>query len=308
MTENRRRHLVWVYGILLLTPLFFASNVVFGRAAVVNVAPATLAFWRWLLAGLAMLPFAWSQLPTLKRLGRLSPTLLVAAALGMGICGAGVYWSLQHTTATKGVLLYTTSPAMVALIEEAAGRRRLSLAAAAGIVLATIGVAVIVTEGAPDRLRSFDFNIGDLGFLIAALSWAIYSLLLRNSEVVTLGGIGFFTLTALFGALVNLPFWLIEGRTHGHLPHGVEAWTSIGLIVAISSILSFLSYQYSVRQVGPAQAAMFMYLLPVFGVALAALFLGEAVAAYHFAGSALVIGGVVIATLARARPQQGASR
>jgi len=47
------------YLVLVLMPMFFSTNIVIGRAAVATVEPWTLAFWRWVLASLILLPFAW---------------------------------------------------------------------------------------------------------------------------------------------------------------------------------------------------------------------------------------------------------
>jgi drug/metabolite transporter (DMT)-like permease len=65
-------------------------------------------------------------------------------------------------------------------------------------------------------------------------------------------------------------------------------------------VLAFACYQYGVKRVGPSVTSVFMYLLPVWGVLLAALFLGEAVRPFHLAGMALVLAGVILSTRAPA--------
>ncbi|MCZ7642044.1 MAG: DMT family transporter [Pseudorhodoplanes sp.] len=83
---------------------------------------------------------------------------------------------------------------------------------------------------------------------------------------------------------------------HGHFPTTAAAWTSFAGLAVLSSVLPFLAYQYGVKMVGPSIASIFLYFLPVYGVAFAVVFLGEAFRPYHAAGFVLVTLGVVLAT------------
>jgi hypothetical protein len=101
-------------AVMILTPLFFSSNLIFGRSTIPEVAPFTLAFLRWTAASLALAPFVWLARDHVRTYVSSSPRhWLLLGFLGMWICGAGVYYALQFTTATNGTLIYTTSPLMV---------------------------------------------------------------------------------------------------------------------------------------------------------------------------------------------------
>lgn len=169
------------YILLMLAPLFMASNVVIGRAASDAVPPVGLAFWRWLLAFLILLPFAWSglrrHLPTLRREWR---AVLVLGAIGMGICGSFVYIGLEYTTATNAGLLYAVSPVLIVVIAAIWLGERVTALQVAGIALALLGVVVILTAGRPAAILTLDVNIGDLWVLGAVVGWAVYSVLLRR--------------------------------------------------------------------------------------------------------------------------------
>ena len=72
---------------------------------------------------------------------------------------------------------------------------------------------------------------------------------------------------------------------------------SISAFVAValfSSVLAYVFWNQGVTQVGPNVAGLFVHLMPVFGVLLAWLFLGERLALFHVAGIALILSGIGI--------------
>ena len=97
---------------LLAAPALFASNMVAARwAHDAALPPVFLAFGRWLLAFLILLPLA---APALLRhrqaLWRGLPTLLPLAVLGMGVAVAPQYIGAQSTSATNIALIFSCSP------------------------------------------------------------------------------------------------------------------------------------------------------------------------------------------------------
>lgn len=285
------------YLILFLMPMFFSTNIVIGRAAITSVEPWTLAFWRWALASLILLPFAWQGV-RLHAAALLAQWKLIALLgfLGMVVCGGGVYLSLKSTTATNGTLIYTSSPVFVLLLEAIFRGQKIALRQVVGIVLAILGVATIVLRGDLARLLALDLNIGDLGIALAAFAWAVYSVILKRPVFRTLPTVPLFFAVSSAGTLMLVPFMAFDAVTTGSLPVSASAWTSILGLAVLSSVLPFLAYQYGVKIVGPSVTSVFLYFLPVYGVTFAAIFLGEAFHAYHAAGFVLVMAGVVLAT------------
>jgi drug/metabolite transporter (DMT)-like permease len=153
-----------------------------------------------------------------------------------------------------------------------------------------------VLEGQPSAILNHHFNIGDLWFVLAAIAWAVYSLLLKNSTLQTIPTLALFFVIALAGAVLLIPCMIAEWWLIGGFPSTLRAWASIAGLVIFSSVLSFATYQYGIKKVGPALTSIFLYLLPVYGIALAVLFLGETLRPYHAVGLVLVLGGIVLAT------------
>ena len=166
----------------------------------------------------------------------------------------------------------------------------------AGILLSLVGVVGIVSRGDIAVLVRLDFNHGDLLLVGGALTWALYTVLLRwrPAGIDTLAFLG----AAVVGGIVllMLPLYLVElasGR--------VAVWnaaTGAGMVyfAVFPSILSYLFWNRGVQQVGANRAGLFLYLVPVFGVVLAITFLGERLHIFHLAGAALIFTGIYIST------------
>lgn len=294
-TNTGRARLAWV--VMLLAPLFFSSNLVFGRSAVEEVSPFMLAFLRWLAVALALSPIMIKEVEAVRGVLRGNwPLLLMLAFLGMWLCGGGVYFGLQRTTATNGTLIYTTSPVIILLLEAAFRGRRIGLREAAGSLVALLGVATIVLRGEPAALLSLNFNGGDLIFVAAAVAWAVYSILYRSPDLQRLSNAALLGVLAAMGALLLLPAATVEWAGDAALPASAGAWGGIAGIVVFASLLAFSSFQFGLRRFGASLTGVFMYLMPPYGVLLAVLFLGERLEPFHAAGIALVMGGVILAT------------
>ncbi|WP_417668849.1 DMT family transporter [Roseibium sp.] len=286
------------YVVLTFMPLFFSSNLIFGRAASSAVEPWTFAFLRWFFAFVILLPFAWRGIAENASLLRAQwKTIGLLGFLGMWICGAMVYHALHFTTATNATLIYTSSPVLILLLEWAFRGRRMGAREVVGVGLALIGVIMIIVKGSLAVLWGLTFNIGDLFMALAAVSWAIYSVLLKRRGLAEVPTSSIFAVVAGAGALTLLPFMLWESFATQSFPATMEAWTAIAGTVVFVSLLAFSFYQYGVATVGPSVTGFFMYLLPPYGVVMAVVFLGEALRPFHFVGFACVMAGLLLATL-----------
>jgi drug/metabolite transporter (DMT)-like permease len=286
-----------IYALLFAMPLFFVSNLIIGRAVTHAVEPSTLAFWRWFLASLMLLPFAWRGLlehyAAFRNLWR---ELLWLGVLGMVICGAGVYLSLRYTTASNAALIYTSSSIVIVLLEAFFFREKLSAARFAGALIGFAGVAVIILHGELSRLITWQFSIGDIGIALCAAAWAIYSVILKRKELKALPTLPLFAAITIAGSLTVAPFMLYELFAYGAFPHGQQQWIAILALALFPSVIAFGLYQILVKYAGPSLTGMSLYLLPVYGAAMAVVALGEQLYAYHAIGLALVLGGIALAT------------
>ncbi|GEO83325.1 MULTISPECIES: DMT family transporter [Alphaproteobacteria] len=289
------RPLDWL--LYFLAPVFFSSNLIFGRGITGEIAPFTTAFLRWAGSAAIIFPFVYAERKACLAFVRSHTAIwLVLGILGMGICGGFVYWALTLTTASNATLIYTTSSLFIILLQWLFQGRKISAAELLGMIVAFAGVAVIVLKGDWTALLHLRFNIGDFGILAAAIAFALYSLLLRHPAVRAMPPMPLFGLLSLSGTLVLMPPALYEVLTGGLLPDTTSDWTKLLGIILFASLAAFYCFQHAVRVFGPAMAGVTLYLMPPISIVMAVVFLGERFQSYHAAGIVLVMGGLILAT------------
>ena len=284
------------YLLLILTVLFWSGNMVIGRGLREAVPPFALAFWRWAIALLLVLPLALphlkSQWPMLKANWR---PVVVLGLLGVGCYNTFAYIALQHTTATSATLLNSFIPiATVALAFVLLGRR-LSVLEVLGIAVSFAGVTTIVSHGDLDTLLGLTLNRGDLWMLLAVLSWGLYTVGLQWRPQ----GIDPMLMLAAFtavGLLPLLPAYLWETMTDRGIHVSIGSLAGMLYTGIFPGFLGYVFYNAAVAAVGPNRSSQFIHLMPVFTTILAAIFLGERPLWYHLVGIVLVFAGIFLTT------------
>ncbi len=280
------------YLLLSLSPLFWACNWIIGRGLHADIPPMAMTFFRWLFAILIMAPFAWPHVrrdwPVLRAHWK---TMLALGLIGVGTHNGLAYLGLNYTTATNGVILNSFIPIMIIALSWVVLRERLAAAQVAGVMVSLAGVLTILSKGSIDTLLGFHVNVGDLFIILSMAMWAAYTIGLRwRPKGVNV--LSFLLVVAVIGDLgvVPLLFWeMALGR------YIQWSWTVVGALVAVgvfSSVLAYIFWNRGVEAVGANVAGLFVHLMPVYGVLLAWLFLGERTELYHLAGIALILAGI----------------
>jgi drug/metabolite transporter (DMT)-like permease len=282
------------YLLLSLTSLFWAGNIVLGRFAAGKVPPVGLSWVRWAGCFVLLIGFAW---PYLKRdwpAIRANPGKLALMAMtGVAFYNTMAYWGLQHTEALNGLLIQSTGPLIIALWSFVLFQDRPTLAQALGVATSLVGVAVILTRGDPAAIVHLRFNIGDIWMLAAMVIYALYSSILRLKP--QMHWLSFLTVTVGLGVLMLTPVFLWE-IAQGRVMHfDAVTLATLAYVVVFPSTLAYICFIRGVELIGANRAGPFFHLMPVFGAALAILFLGERPYVFHAIGFALVLAGVAVA-------------
>jgi drug/metabolite transporter (DMT)-like permease len=299
MTAGRPSRLALL--LLLFAPLLMSSNMLAARWVEGSVPPVALAFGRWFLTLVFLLPFTARALWRCRAvIGREWRTLAALGALGMGVCGAPVYLAGQTTTATNIGLIYSTTPILIVVFARLFWGERISLHQVAGISLSLVGVVVIVTRGDPGSLVHLAFTAGDMWTLLATVGWALYSVLLKYRPS-KLDLIARFAVITAMGLLVMLPFLGLEmalGYVADFDRRTAATWMFLALVPGLGA---YLLYGKLVAMVGPGRTGLLMYLVPIYIAGLAYVLLGEAPQLFHLIGIVMILPGIWLATAAPAR-------
>ena len=298
VATNGRRLIDRAWLLMLLPPLFWAGNAVMGRAVAGAVPPIGLAFWRWTLGTLIVLPFAWKHLrhDLTPLLASWKPVLLLGT-LGIGMFNTFQYIALNSTTALNTVMLQSSMPVMIVLMSLCLFGDRVRFAQGLGIVVSLIGALTLISHGDPAVLLGLRLNIGDVWMLVAVAIYAAYTTLLRRKPAVH--GLSFVVVTFAIGAVELLPFYIWETLTQRAVAATPTTFLAVGYVALFPSIVAYLCFNRSVELAGATTAGLAIHLIPVFGSLLAVLFLGERPYLHHGVGIALIAVGIILATRRR---------
>ena len=272
-----------------------ASNLIVARGGVEFVPPISLAFWRWTIVVILLLPFTYSLLiKNSKIIKKEFKKLFFLGAMGCGVCGAFPFLAGETTTVTNMGIIYTSSPIFIILISAIFFNEKINFTKIIGLVSCLIGVFTIIIKGDLDLLLNLNFTIGDLWMLAAAIGWALYSIYLFywKSELPIFQR---FTLVAFFGAVSLFPFYLIEEIIVERTIFNSEFFLWV-LFAAISpGIIAFTLYTMAQKQLGASLTGFTLYIFTVYAAIYGFLLFDEKFEFYHYIGTILVFFGVYLA-------------
>ena len=294
---NTRRN---PYILLILATLFWAGNFVLGKSIITRVPPITLAFVRWGLAFIILLPFAYAHVrKDWSAIVRSWKILLPVSLLGITCFNTMIYVGLQSTTAINSLLLQSFFPVVVAALAFVFFREKLSRTQILGIFVSLCGTLWLVSHGNLDQLRSATFNQGDLWVFSAVVIYAVYALLLRFRPAIH--PLSFLAVTFGLGILMLLPLFLEEIRRVPLILNSNTVLT-FSYLALFPSLIAYLFFNEAVDMIGATTAGLFSHLVPTFGSLMAIVFLGEQFYAYHAWGILLIFSGILLVV------KQGLSR
>lgn len=280
------------YLLLFCTAVLWGSGFVGSKLAVHEVPATVAAMFRFLFGAI----FLFSFLKILEKKIRVNRKQLAQLSL-LGMVGIGGYnllffWGLTVATASdSSMIIPTTTPILTVLVSFLFLKEQLRLKQTLGLFLAILGSFVffwgIFGHGTLDLNRL----LGDFAFIGSAASWVFFTMfgnrifhqmdILVSNAYATLAGAVFL----FFCAIPDLPKvdW-------GHL--GTSFWITQIYLGIFPSGLGNWFYSIGVKTIGSTRASVFMYLVPVFGLLLSILILGETITFLQVLGGIFMITGV----------------
>lgn len=296
MSDNRPRGAD--YARLVAVPAIWGGTFVGGKIVVASLTPLMGSFARYVVACIALLVAAFALEGGLPKLTRRQ--MVGTFVLGLfGVFGYNLFFmgALERLPGSRAALIIALNPAITIAISALALRESLSPRRWLGVAIALLGVAIVVSHGDLPSLVSGSIGVGELLMFGAVTSWALYTVVGRK----VLGGLTPLAATnyaALWGTLL---LGAISAPQFASLTAAQFDWrviVSLLYLGVFGTALAFVWYYMSVKRIGAGPTSIFNNLVPVFGVAISVLLLGEHILVSMLIGGAVTIAGVLMVSKA----------
>lgn len=277
-----------------------------GRIIAQSMPPLAGACLRFVLAALVLLPWMYwaggfAQLSSWSR----QRWLGMAAAGATGVFGYATFFlsGLQHLPAGKAALVITLNPVMTLLMAVWLFKERLNTTIGLGMLLAVLGAVVVISHGEPLQLLQGALGVGELLILGCVVCWVLYTLIGRWM-LTGVDALSTTAVTSTIGALLLLIGSLVVEGPAG-LAMAVHsdgtAWAALLFLAFGATALAYAWYFDGVKALGAGAASGYITLVPLFGVLISALLLGERLDMPMLLGGAMAIAGTGIMSWGRSR-------
>ena len=282
----------WYHLIVLFTVIVWGTTFVSTKILLANeLSPVDIFFYRFLLAYTSIWFLGQKKLFA----NNLKDELLFMLT---GITGGSLYFITENTAlgitlASNVALLVCTAPILTTIFSRwFLKTEKLNRYLWHGSLLALTGVAFISFNG---RFILQINPLGDLLCLIAALSWALYTILLKHLEsrysTLLITRKVFF-----YGIITLLPLFILKPlHTDATILMQPVVWGNLLFLGIVASLLCYLLWNTAVKKLGAVRTTNYVYLIPLVTLLTSAIVIDETITWIALAGALLILAGVALA-------------
>ena len=283
------------YIMLILATLFWAGNFTIGKFAYTeNVPPYSLAFFRWILVWIILLPFTYKEISIINTEVKNNLSLFfILGFTSVGVFLAFTYNALNYTQVINASLFNTAIPVSIILVCFLLKIEKTNIFQISGLVVSVLGILAIITRLDLNILLTLNFNKGDIYMVIAIISWGIYSALLKK-KTFDISLLSLVHVVCTFGLIILFPAFLFELAQERTTEINNNLIYILLYIAIFPSIGSYYCWAGAVSIIGANRAGIFLSLIPLFSTIFAMIFFNEKFLFFHFIGSILIILGLFL--------------
>ncbi len=283
------------YLILILTTIFWSGNFIVGKAAsIFQIPPFSLNFYRWLFAGLILLPFTYKEIISERKyiLNNLG-FFIILGITSITIFNSIVYYSLYYTQVISGILMISTIPVWIIFISSILKIEKTNIFQIIGVILSLIGVIFIITKIDLNLIKNLNFNKGDLSMVVAMFAWAIYSALLKSKKY-KISQFSLLEIIIICGLTFLIPIYIIEMNLGNKIVLGKPFYMILSYVVIFPGLAAFFFWIKGISIIGANRAGIFLHLMPIIGAIMAMIIFDEKFMVYHMLGAIFIIAGITL--------------
>jgi drug/metabolite transporter (DMT)-like permease len=281
------------YLLLTASMTLVGSYVALSKPLVAALPVFALAFLRFAIGGVAMLPWTPRAAGEAPLAGSERRMLFLMSFFGNFLFSVFMLSGIQRTTATAAGVILATLPAVVAVLSRLFLNERLSRRTLVAVALAVGGIVLLQFARGDSSPAARQALLGNLLMFGAVICEASYVILgkrlsatrtpLRVSALINLWGL---VLTAPFG------LWQLAQVGVGAMTPGL--WTLLVFYALAAGLFSVWMWVSGLKHVPANQAGVFTVALPIAATAVGVLVLGESFTLLHAAALALAAAGVLL--------------
>lgn len=283
------------YIMLVCASLFWAGNFIVGKYAfLTDIPPLSLVFYRWTLVWFILLPFTYKEIFKYKDIILKNlPLLFLLGFTSVGLFNSFTYLALIHTQVINASLFNAAIPAIIILLCFLFKVEKTNKFQILGLIISVLGIIAIITKLNLDILLSLNFNKGDLIMVGGALTWGIYSTLLKRKKF-TLPLLTLVHVICTLGLISVLPQFLYEFTNGQVIKFDINLVYTLIFLALFPSIGSYYCWAGAVSIVGANRAGISLSLIPLFSTIFAIGIYDEKFQFFHLIGAILIILGLFL--------------
>lgn len=280
------------YALLVLAMVCWGGSWVSGKVISEFAAPLTIAFWRFVIASVLLLPALWLTNKNSLSIDKKDiPSFFFLGLTGVAIYNFFFLTGLRYTTASSGALIAGSNPVLITIFAILFLGEPRGLHKALGILCGMVGVTLVIGV---DALEGTNWE-GNILIFLGMVAWASYSTRIKqltshysSFELTTYG--------VVCGTIILFPLAILEWNFKLYEPGHLHIWGGILYLAIFATCVGFALFNRSLKRIGASRTAIFINLVPIFGSTFAILLLDETLTLLKVLGLVFVIVGVIIIT------------
>lgn len=292
------------YLLAMVAIFFWSFNLIIASYFATSLMPLEIAFGRWFVASLILVPMAWKGLKdNFKLLVDHWELVLWLSITGIVLDNTLIYYAGRTASSINMGLLDVTGPIFLVILSRIFLKTPISWQQILGLIIAVFGVMVIIIRGDFSRLAEMKFAIGDLIMLLNTFCFAIYSLL-QAKRPPQVSQKTLLAATSVVGVIIIFPFMLWDTGEHRLLSMTGEDLAVLVYLGVCNSVISYLAWNTALYKIGNVKTSIIYYLLPLFTGIEAYFLLNENIYMAQIYGGLLVILGIALVSFHQRRPKR----
>jgi drug/metabolite transporter (DMT)-like permease len=300
-------------GLLVLCNLMFGAQYPATKTSVSSMGPVLLSFLTFILGSVCLAPFVFFETrahpdqPKALSLfrGRNLFPFLMATVVGFLPASVVLAWGIERSLATNAALLTLSIPVFTAMLASLVREEHMNRWRWLSFALGIAGAAICSDiDWRNLEVLNARYLLGN-GLILVGCSGSAFTNVFSKGLLERFQPIRLLMTSYLFTAAICVPLllWLEPVKLNVVLSYPPDAWFGLGILGFFSWGISMVLFFRVLSRLEVTQVSLSIYLLPVFGILLSALFLKERITPSILAGGVLVLGGTTLILFADNRAE-----